>query len=258
MVLIFNLTFITSKKQGMLTNIYKIYRFGYKTRLFYILGICFIFSELLSAQTKLLGEFSKVKTAGDVSVELIQSTENKAEYSILKGFERDLVFEINEDWLTVRIKAPEKSKYNRLVTKATVKLFYKEIKELNIHAISDVSSKDTITSPFLKINCNKGSRGTLILKCFDVKVKAQNKSTLYLFGKTETLKIESYSDSVIEAETMTAKEVEIIAEQNSRVSVFSDKAIFGKAGSGSKIKYKGNPQYKNISEEMGGKVTGPK
>ena len=233
-------------------------RFDLKLHSFIIMGICIFFTEMLIAQTILLGEFSKVKTAGDVSVELIQSTENKADYTILKGFERDLVFEINEDLLTIRIKAPEKSKYNRLVTKATVKLFYKEIKELNIHAISDISTKDTLTSPFLKITCNKGSRGTLIVKCFDIKIKAQNKSTLYLFGKSETMKIEAYSDSIIEGESLVAKEVEILAEQNSRVSVFCEKAIFGKAGSGAKVSYKGNPQYKNISEDMGGKVTGPK
>ncbi|MBK6782615.1 MAG: hypothetical protein IPG79_01820 [Saprospiraceae bacterium] len=61
-----------------------------KLHSFIILGIGLLFTELLSAQTKLLGEFSKVKTAGDVSVELILSTENKADYTILKGFERDL------------------------------------------------------------------------------------------------------------------------------------------------------------------------
>ncbi|MBK6782610.1 MAG: hypothetical protein IPG79_01795 [Saprospiraceae bacterium] len=48
-----------------------------KLHSFIILGIGLLFTELLIAQTILLGEFSKVKTAGDVSVELIQSTETK-------------------------------------------------------------------------------------------------------------------------------------------------------------------------------------
>ncbi|MFZ1705396.1 MAG: DUF2807 domain-containing protein [Saprospiraceae bacterium] len=227
---------------------------------FLLIFILFLWVEssvLLYGQSVVLGEFQKIRTVGDVSVELIHSTENKATYSIQKGFERDLAFDIKEDVLTIKVKAPENAKYNRLVTKASVKLYYKELREITISALSSVSTKDTLVSPFLRISARKGSKGTFVLKCFDLKIDAIQKATVYLQGKTETLKLEAGTHSVIVAESLYAKEIEVLVNSESRVSAYAEKAIYGQVSTGGKLNYKGSPQYKNIQSESGGFVKGP-
>lgn len=222
-----------------------------KTAVFILLFFKLMAMDALQAQVVALGEFSKLKTLGDVRVELIASTENKTEFYIERGFEKDLFFNIKDDQLTIRIKAPANAKYNRLVTKATVKLYYKELRDIQIGAMSDVSTRDTLVSPFLKISANKGSRGRFTVKSFDLSLSAFNNATLFLNGKSETLKIEANTNAVIEADHLIVKEAKVEAGGNARVAVHPEKSIYGKSGSGARIQYRGNPTYKNV-EEAGG------
>ena len=208
----------------------------------------------LAAQSVLLGEFNKLKTLGDVKVELISSTENKAEYYIERGFEKDLHFDVDDEQLTIQIKAPAHAKYNRLVTKAKVKLYYKELRDIQIGALSDVQSRDTLTSPFLRISGSKGSRGRFQVKSFTLNLSASNNALLFIHGKSETVKIEATSNSVIEGDHLVVKEAAIDAQQNAKVTIHCEKAVTGKSGSGAKIRYRGNPAYKNV-EEAGGSFT---
>jgi hypothetical protein len=220
----------------------------FRTGIFILLLFLFIKGQ---SQTVFPGEFQRLKTLGDVRVELIPSTENKAEYVIERGFDKDLEVSVKEDWLTIRVKAPENSKYNRPVTKASVKLYYKELREINIAALSDVSTRDTLVSPFLKISGSKGSRGRLNIKSFDLSVHIQNKGTIYLSGKTETIKVQAFTNSVLEAGQLVAKEANLTADQNAMVNIFCEKAVYGKVSSGARVKCFGNPMYKNV-EESGG------
>lgn len=205
----------------------------------------------LAAQSVLLGEFNKLKTLGDVKVELISSTENKAEYYIERGFEKDLYFDVKDEQLTIQIKAPANAKYNRLVTKAKVKLYYKELRDIRIGALSDVQCRDTLVSPFLSIAGSKGSRGRFHVKSFNLSLSASNNATLFISGHSETVKIEATSNSVVEGDHLIVKEATVDAQQNAGVTIHCEKAIIGKSGSGAKIRYRGNPTYKNV-EEAGG------
>jgi len=205
------------------------------------------------AQSITLDSFNRLKTLGDVSVDLVQSDTFRADYTILKGFERDLSFENKEGQLTIRIRPPQNSKYNRLVTKAKVTLYYKDIREIDIAALSEVRTTDTLQTSFLKIKTDKGSKGRFTLSVFDLKLEARHRGTLYLQGKTQTLKIESMSESVIDAENLYAREVDVSASEESKIVLRCERAIYGKSSSGSTIRCIGNPTYKNIDEKGGGK-----
>jgi hypothetical protein len=218
----------------------------------------FCYSLPLTAQVKELAPFQRIKTGGDVSVEIIQSEEHKAEYTILKGFERDLVFEMKDDLLTIRVKAPEKSKYNRLVTKAKVKLYCKELREINIGNLSAVSNRDTFSANFLKIGGSKSCNGRFTLRCFDLSVEASQTCFISLTGKTQTLRIRAISQSTVAAEGFWAKEVNVETSGSSKVNVYADSALSGKVSEGAVLTYKGNPTYKNIDSQQGGKLVEPK
>lgn len=204
-------------------------------------------------QTIVLDSFNRLKTLGDVVVELVHGDEYKATYAILKGFEHDLSFENKEGQLFIRVNPPKGSKYNRLVTKARVTLTYKELRDIDISAMSEVRSTDTLQSPFLKIRASKGGRGRFVLNVFDVKLETRLRGSLSLQGKTQTLKIESLTNSVITADNFFAKEVDVIAADNSRVNIRCERAIYGKSSSGAAVLCIGSPTYKNIDDRDGGK-----
>ncbi|MBK8622100.1 MAG: DUF2807 domain-containing protein [Saprospiraceae bacterium] len=233
-----------------------VYRFEI-IRFVFLVWICFPAFQA-EAQVKELNPFQRIKAAGDVSVEIIQSEEHKAEYTILKGFERDLVFEMKDDLLTIRVKAPEKSKYNRLVTKAKVKLYCKELREINIGNLSAISNRDTFSANFLKISGSKSGKGSFTLRCFDLSVEASQTCFVSLAGKTQTLRVRALTQATVSAESLWAKEVNVETSGSSKVNVYAESALSGKVSEGAVLTYKGNPTYKNIDSQQGGKVVEPK
>lgn len=221
---------------------------------FLILALCWMFiTQQTSGQSIVLDSFIKLKTLGDVTVDLVQSDTFKADYTILKGFERDLTFENKDGQLIIRIRPPQNSKYNRLVTKAKVTLFYKDIREIDIAPLSEVRTMDTLRTSFLKVKTDKGSKGRLTLAVFDLKLESKFRGSMYIQGKTQTLKIEAMTESMIDAQNLTAREADVTASESSKVVLRCERAIYGKSSSGATIQCHGNPTYKNIDEKGGGK-----
>lgn len=222
--------------------------------IFFIMMMTAVVNSVSSQhQNIVLDSFNRLKTLGDVVVELVRGDEYKASYAILKGFEHDLTFENKDGLLFIRVNPPKGSKYNRLVTKARVTLTYKDLRDIDISAMSEVRSVDTLQSPFLKIRASKGGRGRFVLNVFDVKLETHLQGSLSLQGKTQTLKIEALTSSVVTADNLFAKEVDVIAADKSRVNIRCERAIYGKSSSGAAVVCIGSPTYKNIDERGGGK-----
>ena len=60
------------------------------------------------------------------------------------------------------------------------------------------------------------------------------------------------------AESLWAKEVNVETSGSSKVNVYADSALSGKVSEGAVLTYKGNPTYKNIDSQQGGKLVEPK
>ena len=92
--------------------------------------------QLLIAQSKKVSSFNSVEISGSISAELIASDEERVEYEITKGDEKNLVIKTVKNNLIVKTNNSWTSGEQ---TSARVKIYYKSIDDLEVSSGCTVS-----------------------------------------------------------------------------------------------------------------------
>lgn len=202
-----------------------------------------------------LDTFNSLKIAGPVNISLVKSEEYKAEFSMTKGRKEDLVIEVINSVLSVRIKAPENSKWNRPVSSANVTIYYIDLHSITCSSGSKITANETIVANNFKINCSKNAICRLNITCKQLDISAQHGSTIYLNGETVDLSVNISSNAAFSSPQFVANNAAIDASSNASVSLTIVKKLDAKASSNAVIRYKGSPETKAISANSGGIIS---
>jgi hypothetical protein len=212
---------------------------------------------LVDGQTIDVDPFTSIKTSGNVTVELIKGTAPKAEFTIIKGREEDLIIKVEGDVLTVKIKSQD-SWYNTSNTKALVKVYYQNLNDITSAAGSSVQAKTPIKSENLKVDGSSGASISLIVDTEKIKIEASSGCSISINGKSDTASYDASSGSSISCRSLIANNVDVSASSGASASVFANEKIKADASSGASINYGGSPKEKNIDsgKYSGGSVSG--
>lgn len=220
--------------------------------LFSILLVVFL-SCMSIAQSKSLPAFTSITTGGSVNVELIKGDSPKAEYTIQKGNVEDLFIEVRDGELTVKIKSQNK-KWSGSGTKAMVKVYYQELSKIDCASGSSISSYSELDASSMEIDASSGANCQLILTIKNLKVNASSGSKVSISGTSKVASYDASSGARIDAAANESESVVVNASSGANVMVHATKKITADASSGGSIKYKGNPESKNINSGMSGSV----
>ena len=204
-------------------------------------------------QSKSLSAFTSISTSGSVSVELIKGASPKAEYTILKGNEEDLIIEVNNGELFVKIKSKNKS-WTGSGTKASVKVYYQTVNKIECSAGSSIAAYSEIDAASMEIGASSGANCQVKVKAKDLDVDASSGSKISISGTSKSAKYEASSGSKIDASANESETVNADVSSGANVTAYATKSITADASSGGSIKYKGNPETKNINTGMSGSV----
>jgi hypothetical protein len=219
----------------------------------FLLLFILICIQNLNGQSKKLEPFTAIRVAAGVKVELYPSDTHKADYTIHKGSEEDLVIEVNNDILTVKIQS-KKGKYNRNNTSATVKVYAKEIRSVDCSSGSSLRSDNVWKSPEMRIEVSSGANCRIGIDTENARAESSSGASLTLYGNAGEISMEASSGAKIDGLSLTARSVNADVSSGAGISIHVTESIKADASSGGTIKYKGNPDKKNIHTGMSGVV----
>ena len=119
---------------------------------------------------------------------------------------------------------------------------------------SDVYSTNTISVPSLEINCTSGADITLDVITETLNCKSTSGSDINVSGTTKSLVAEATSGSDIDASNLKAQISNVKATSGADISVNTSKELTANATSGGDIRYSGNPEKVNKSDNSAGSV----
>ena len=184
---------------------------------------------------------------------LVQSDHYKAEYVITKGYEEDLIVEVNNRTLTVKINGKSSWWKNR-DTKATVTVYSKEILSVDCSAGSALRSDDVWKAPDMKINVSSGASCSLGIEVGNLVAEASSGGKISLEGKSGSSELEASSGGSISAFPLTSLSADVDVSSGGSVKLYESESLKASASSGGSIRYKGNPEIKRLNAGMSGSI----
>lgn len=119
---------------------------------------------------------------------------------------------------------------------------------------SDVYSSNTIEVPNLEVSSTSGADVTLAVKTKTLNCNATSGSDISMSGTTKALVANATSGSDIDASNLKAETSNVKATSGADISVNTTKTLVAKATSGGDIKYIGDPEIIEKSDNSAGRV----
>lgn len=214
---------------------------------------CLLLAALFSfGQTRSITDFKSLSTSGSVKVELIKSSAPKIEYKMLKGKDEDLITEVKNGKLSIKIK----NKWGMSNAKADVKVYYTSLNSISSSAGSTIQSFEKVNANDMSISSSSGSRISLMLNANSTAVNSSSGSSITLSGDVKGAgTFDSSSGSSINASDLSINDANVEASSGSSISLWVKNKISADASSGGNIKYKGSPATVDTDKSSGGSVS---
>ena len=203
------------------------------------------------AQTRKTESFHGIKVCNGIDLYLNQGNSEKITVEADPDIIDDLVTVVEDGILKIYMK---KDHIWRWRTTRKVYVTVKELDMLDASSGSDVESRTPLQMRVLKIEASSGSDIELEVNAGELYLKTSSGSDANIKGTTDFFKASSSSGSDLNAAELKTKVCEVSASSGSDMSVYVTERIKAKASTGADIRYKGNPQEKDIDESSGGDV----
>lgn len=210
-----------------------------------ILGTQFTFGQI----HKNVGDYNSLKVYDKIPVELIQSNSNKVEIS----------GELEKDVEIVNKNGDLKIKMNPLNllqgNKVKVKVYYKNLYDIQASQGSMIFSDDKVKSSTLKIASNEGSSIKLDLNTKKLDAKINSGSELILKGSADVLTVNANSGGKFYGKTLKAENATLITNAGGIIEANVSGSVDAKTRVGGMIDIYGNPRIKNDKTIAGGTIS---
>lgn len=217
-----------------------------------IISALILFTQIGISQTKKVDSFNSVEIAGSISAELIASDNERVEYKITKGDEKNLIIKSKGNNLIVKT---EGSWFNGTQTSAKVKIYYKYINDLEVSSGSSVSVKDHIKSDNFDLEVSSGSTCSVAVSADFMDIEVSSGSTLTLDGRASRSDVEVSSGSSFRATDFTTGSVDVEVSSGSTAQLEVTKSIDGEVSSGSTLRYSGDPSKVDVEKDISSSVS---
>lgn len=208
--------------------------------------------QLMNAQSKKVDSFNSVEISGSISAELIASDEERVEYTITKGDEKNLIIKSTKNNLIVKTN---NSWTSGKQTSAKVKIYYKSFDDLEVSSGSTVSVKDKINTDSFDLEVSSGSTCSLAVSTDNLDLEVSSGSTLTLDGRGDLADIEVSSGSSLRAPDFVVQRGDVEVSSGSTAQLEITKSLEADVSSGSTLRYSGNPSKVDVDKDISSSVS---
>jgi hypothetical protein len=134
---------------------------------------------------------------------------------------------------------------------------YTELDNIRVNSGAQLETDGQLTTEFLEISTTSGGNATLSLNTNNLEAKATSGGILKLQGNTNTFNAKATTGANLNADNLIAQMVEVKATTGANVKVNANKKFSADVSTGGNIKYTGNPEDTNISDDSttGGNIS---
>ncbi|MGX9987042.1 head GIN domain-containing protein [Soonwooa purpurea] len=205
-------------------------------------------TSLAFAQVKNVGSFTKLKVYDQINVELIPSTEYKADISGKNANNVEFVNSGNE----LKIRMVTSKTLQGETTK--IALYYKNVNSLQASQGSLITSTSPIETSSLNLTSNEGSVIDIVAKTSDVTSKVNTGGFIKVSGETSTQSVVVNTGGRYDGENLQSENTGVTVNAGGEASVFASQEVTTTTRAGGSITVFGNPENRNEKKMIGGKV----
>lgn len=234
----------------------------------FLLIICFLFSIGLSAQGQETGEvrqitdFKAISAACAIHV-VLQKGNSPSVKIVSAGIDlTDIITEVEGDKLKIYrescVNGDESGKKKKKKQRGSVKAFvtYTQLKSLKASSAATIDGEE-LKAPTLEISVSSAANVNITnVETAALSLSVSSGAQVEISGKSDKTTFDASSGAKVKTLNLTSKSAKISASSGANISLTVVNELKATAGSGAKVRYKGNPA-KNISDvSSGGSVKG--
>lgn len=204
-------------------------------------------SQFSFAQSKSVAAFTSLKVFDRIPVQLIPSSEYKAEVSGSKADDIEFVNSGNE--LKVRMKTLQLLQGDDV----KVVLYYKNINSIQASQ-GAVITADNIKASKLEVTSNEGSQIDLNVDTAVLEGKVNTGGMLKLSGESDSQSVVVNTGGQYDGQNLKTSITSITTNAGGQASVYASKSVDATTRAGGVIDVYGNPATKNDKKVVGGKI----
>jgi len=205
-------------------------------------------SQFSLAQSKSVAAFTSLKVFDKIPVQLIPSSDYKAEISGSKSDDIEFVNSGNE--LKVRMKTLQLLQGDDV----KVVLYYKNINSIQASQGAVITSADKINASKLEVTSNEGSQIDINVDTAVLEGKVNTGGILKLAGESESQSVVVNTGGKYDGQNLKTSITSITTNAGGQASVYASKSVDATTRAGGVIDVYGNPTTKNDKKIVGGKI----
>ncbi|PRZ26246.1 head GIN domain-containing protein [Flavobacterium granuli] len=208
-----------------------------------------VVSQVTFAQvTKKLGDFNELKVYDKLSVDLIESSENKV---VITGNRENEVEVVNKNGeLKLRMPFPKLLSGEDI----KIKLYFKNIDGITASEGSYVTSDAVFKQTIINLNAKEGSEINLNLDTQKVNVKAVTGGIIELAGKAVNQDVTIMSGGNLASKELHTSQTTISVSAGGSAEINATTLVDAKVKAGGSIYIYGKPKQINKETLLGGKI----
>ena len=213
-----------------------------------IASILMVFVTALgfSQVSKNLGEFDSVSVFDKISVQLIESNENRIEITGSRAGDVEIVNKNGKLKIRMALKTILDGE------DVSVKLYFKEISEISANEGSYVICDTPIKQTAVKVDTKEGAEVRLNLDVKKANLRAVTGGILKIKGKATNSDVSLGTRGVLQAEDLQTVQTSIKITTGGEADIRASELVDAKVRAGGNITIYGSPQQINKSTTLGG------
>ena len=198
--------------------------------------------------TKNLGYFSDIKVFDKLKVELISSSENKAE--ITGNRESEVEFVNKNGELKIRMPFPKLLSGDDI----TIKLYFRNIESITATEGSFVSCDTRFKQTIMDLSAKEGAQINIDLDVEKVNVKAVTGGIIELSGKALNQDVVIMSGGILQSKELHTSQTSINVSAGGNAEIYASTLVDAKVKAGGSIYIYGSPRQINKETLFGGTI----
>jgi hypothetical protein len=217
--------------------------------LLFISTIVFLVSSAQETIIRPLPGFYGLSVLGKMRVELYKSDTSRVEFSIDKSPSENLITEVKDSVLSIRLKSDTNKS---AIIKVLV--YYSCLSEITVASNSLLVSPETITAESIKFTSRSGAKMELDLDLKSLKADVKQGGILVFTGKTNRQDITVNTGAVYSAYKLYAEDTYVTANAGSKAKVCAARIIDATSNTKSYVGYIGVPVSVYMKTNLGGVI----
>lgn len=205
--------------------------------------------KVVTKERTINDDFDEIKVSNGLDVYLTQDTNESLSIQADENLHDIIMTSVENNILS--IYTTENINY---AASRKVMVSFSDISKIKATSGCDVYSTNIIKADALELSTTSGSDMELDIEVTSVTCDSSSGSDLKLSGTADYLVAEASSGSDIKAGDLVTKTAEVRASSGADITVHTTKELIAKSGSGGDVKYYGNPEKVEKSDNTSGSI----